>query len=129
MLNTFLVFSDLPEQMLQRKIDLCRNILRVYDAIDPGGANQRTNVLFELNYATIVQTKIKFQSKFIERDEAIVLIIFETCERNNPKPLFQMSINENLKTIKTCYDILIMETENKGIMDNRLEKILGESFI
>lgn len=32
-------------------------------------------------------------------------------------------------TIKSCYDILVKETENKGIMDSRLDKILNESFV
>lgn len=63
---------DLSEKLLQRKIDLCRSILKVYDAIDPGETNQRLNALFELNCATIIQTKIKFQSQNVKRDEAIV---------------------------------------------------------
>lgn len=42
---------------------------------------------------------------------------------------FQIAINESLQTLKHCYDVLVMETENKRIMDSRLEKILAESSI
>lgn len=42
---------------------------------------------------------------------------------------FQTIIDECLQIIKNCYDILVMESENKRIMDNRLERILNESFV
>lgn len=41
----------------------------------------------------------------------------------------QIAIETSLKDIKRCYDILAMETENKRIMDGRIERILGESFV
>lgn len=63
---------DLPEELLQRKIELCGNILKVYDAIDPGEANQRTNVEFELNCATVIQTKAKLHRNLFKRDAALV---------------------------------------------------------
>lgn len=53
-------------------MEICENILRVYDAVDPGEANQRNNVMFELKCATIIQTKIKLSQNVIERQQAIV---------------------------------------------------------
>ncbi|CRK91470.1 CLUMA_CG005137, isoform A [Clunio marinus] len=104
-------YKDLSESLLHRKIELCKNLIKVYNEIDPGEANQRTNVMFELNCALIVDTKAKFNCNSIERKKAVDII--DDC----------------LKIIKTCYNILIKETENKGIMDNRLEKIINESFL
>lgn len=70
-----LTFPELPHQLLQRKIDICENVLRVYDAIDPGEASQRTNVLFELKCATIYQIKHKLNQKRIDKTQATVCIV------------------------------------------------------
>lgn len=43
--------------------------------------------------------------------------------------LLQIHINESLIKVKSCYDVLIAETESMGIMQGRLDKILTESFI
>jgi len=66
------LFLDLSEQLLQRKIELCKSLLRVYDAIDPGETNHRTNVTFELNCATIIQRKLELNRNQIDREEANV---------------------------------------------------------
>jgi hypothetical protein len=34
-----------------------------------------------------------------------------------------------LRQIKACYDVLVRETENKAIMDKRLERITVESLV
>lgn len=68
----FLPLPDLSEQLLQRKIELCENLLRVYGAIDPGETDHKTNVTFELNCATIIQTKIKLQQSLVRKEEAMV---------------------------------------------------------
>jgi hypothetical protein len=38
-------------------------------------------------------------------------------------------MSEALASIKESYDVLILEAENKNIMDNRLKKIINESFV
>jgi hypothetical protein len=83
---------DLPEKLLQRKIELCKSLIKVYDAIDPGEASQRTNVLFELYCATLVETKAKFKSNLIKRSDANV---------NTPAFVFKNSISNNY-TIFRC---------------------------
>lgn len=74
-MSAIFISADLSEQQLLRKMELCSNILKVYDAIDPGEANQRNNVMFELKCATIVQTKIKLSLNLISRQQAIVRIV------------------------------------------------------
>lgn len=71
-----LPFLDLKENQLQRKIELCQNLMEVYDKIDPGEANQRTNVAFELDCATIVNTKNRMKRNLIRKNEAVVWIQF-----------------------------------------------------
>lgn len=41
----------------------------------------------------------------------------------------QHAIDQCLKQIKESYDVLVLETENKGIMEKRLERIMNESFV
>jgi hypothetical protein len=41
----------------------------------------------------------------------------------------QTIIDQCFKEIKECYDVLVREMENKGIMDKRLERIMNESFV
>lgn len=67
-----MLVSDLSEKHLQRKIELCDNVLQVYDKIDPGESNQRANVVFELNCAQIISIKRKLKRKLIKRDQALV---------------------------------------------------------
>lgn len=116
--------SDLPEKFLQRKIDLCRNVLEVYDKIDPGESNQRANVIFELNCATIMQYKAKLSRNLIKKDDALV---WSKTLTNSLKIINAFQPTQCMNTIKSCYDVLIKETENRRIMDVRLERILNES--
>lgn len=45
-------------------------------------------------------------------------------------PLFSKALIETCyKQIKDCYNILIRESDNKSIMDKRLENIKNESFV
>lgn len=67
-----LQFLDLSENFLKRKIKLCQQVLDVYDKINPGESNQRANVVFELNCATIIQIKTNLNRNLIKQDEALV---------------------------------------------------------
>lgn len=73
---SFRTIADLPEKLLERKIALCESCLTVYDAVDPGEANHRANVLFELNCARIIRTKGKLSRNLVSRGDAIVRIHF-----------------------------------------------------
>lgn len=65
---------DLPFELLQRKILLCQDVLKVYDILDPGETNQRSNVLFELNCAVIMDVKLKLARREIDRKETQVCL-------------------------------------------------------
>lgn len=69
---SFRFVADLPENLLERKIALCETCLTIYDAVDPGEANQRANVLFELNCARIIQVRGKLNRNLISREDATV---------------------------------------------------------
>lgn len=69
------LFADLPEKLLQRKIELCQNVTTTYECVDPGRANQLTNVIFELNCAKIIEMKIKFNRNLINKNDAMVCTV------------------------------------------------------
>lgn len=111
-------------------MEVCEEILKVYDKIDPGETSQRANVMFELNCARIIQTKAKLNDDCIKRDQAIVCWYEKSVIWNfNSFLIYQIYINECLIQVKKCFDILIAETENKFVMEQRLDKILNESFV
>lgn len=60
-----------------RKLQLCENILEIYNAIDPGRTNQRTNVVFELNCAKIIDARHKLNRNLITRTVAEVCELFD----------------------------------------------------
>lgn len=65
-------FSELSDDILQRKVELCENVIAVYDKIDPGETTNRMNAVFELNCARIMKTKLDLQRNRMKRQEAIV---------------------------------------------------------
>lgn len=52
-----IICLDLSNEQLKRKIDVCQDVIRIYDKVDPGQTSQRTNVLFELHSARIIEQK------------------------------------------------------------------------
>ncbi|XP_070490459.1 SET domain-containing protein SmydA-8-like [Chironomus tepperi] len=104
-------YKELSENLLQRKIDLCNNVLDIYNTVHPGRTDQRMNIIFELNCAKIIDMKTKLSKNLINKTNVM------------------HAIDQCLKQIKDCYDVLVLEMENKGIMDKRLERIMNESFM
>jgi hypothetical protein len=59
--------------LLHRKI-ACNEVLEIYDVLDSGFTNQRTNVVFELNCARIIEIKRKFGLGLVTKNEAEVIL-------------------------------------------------------
>lgn len=72
-----IVLSDLSDDLLQRKLTLCNEVLETYDILDPGRNNQRTNVIFELNSARVVEAKRKLGKKLASKEETQVRLYYE----------------------------------------------------
>jgi hypothetical protein len=60
--------------LLHRKIALCKDVLEIYDVLDPGRTNQRTNEVFELNCAWIIEIKRKFGLGLVTKNEVGVIL-------------------------------------------------------
>lgn len=63
---------ELSEIILRRKIDLCENVLSIYDKISPGRTNHRMNIIFELNCAKIIECQVKYGKSLIDKIDAMV---------------------------------------------------------
>lgn len=63
---------DLSEDSLRRKIDLCENVLAIYEKVDPGQTDHRMNVIFELNCARIIECQMKYRKNLIKKIDAVV---------------------------------------------------------
>lgn len=61
---------DLTSEQLKKKIDVCEDVMRIYDRVDPGQTSQKTNVLFELHSARVIELKRTKDPK--RRDEVLV---------------------------------------------------------
>nr|CAD7455694.1 unnamed protein product [Timema tahoe] len=64
------VLSDLSDEHLERKIDLCHELLEVADALSPGMSRMRGVLLFELQAAMVVNTRREFESDQITKERA-----------------------------------------------------------
>ena len=92
---------------IQRKLDICNQLLSELSILEPGISNSVLNTKFELEVAEIL--KIKRQSK--SKDEDLKLI---AC---------------HLENITKIYNLLIVASDGKALIDNRYKKIKEESLM
>ena len=74
---------DLNEDFLMRKIQLCQNVINIYDKVDPGRTNQRTNAIFELNCARIIECQRKYARNLINKSDALVSRVFFSHQQSD----------------------------------------------
>lgn len=66
------MFLDLTDGILERKLDICHEILDVTDELSPGFTKLRGSVLYELQATMVVQTKREFNKGNITKAAAQV---------------------------------------------------------
>ncbi|CAG9564520.1 unnamed protein product [Danaus chrysippus] len=62
--------NELPENLLQRKIDICHELLEVADKLDPGWSRFRGTILLELEAAMTIKIKKEFEADMLTKTEA-----------------------------------------------------------
>lgn len=67
-----IIFTDLSDELLERKIDYCNELLEVVDILDPGYSVIRAQILNELQAAMAVQAKRQFNDDKITKEAAQV---------------------------------------------------------
>ena len=63
--------------MIVKKMQLCNDVLKVYDVLDPGRTILRSNVVFELNCAKIIKAKFDILRKLISKADFDVKFNFK----------------------------------------------------
>ena len=92
---------------IQRKLDICNQLISELSILEPGISNSVLNTKFELEVAEIL--KIKRQSK--SKDECLKLIA------------------NHMENITKIYNLIIVASDGKALIDNRLKKIKEESLM
>ncbi|CAG4982109.1 unnamed protein product [Colias eurytheme] len=112
------MIHELPERLLQRKLDICRDLMRVFDVIEPGYSRLRGITLYELHAPLMVLTTREFEKKAISKEnlrnrlkeivgyltESALILGFEPSQ--SPEGLMASAARDALKKIKTWEQII-----------------------
>ncbi|CAG9858601.1 unnamed protein product [Phyllotreta striolata] len=61
--------DDLPDLILERKVELCNQLLEVLDVIEPGYSRIRGVIFFELHGPLMVLTRHQYQNEVISKEK------------------------------------------------------------
>nr|XP_022917616.1 protein msta isoform X1 [Onthophagus taurus] len=96
---------DLTEEQIQRKIDVCKELLEIADVLEPGFSRFRGSLLYDLHAAMVFKTKSDYTQGKI------------TLETANEVML------EAVNILQESAKILIVEPDMSEILRNRLEHL------
>ncbi|XP_040170568.1 SET domain-containing protein SmydA-8 [Anopheles arabiensis] len=104
--------AELPDVLLERKVELCRSILRVLDVFEPGKSRARAMILYELHAPLIMLAQSAFARGEDQRDG---------------KSLKQQ-LNEAAQILEECGAILDWEdpATPEGILANVAQQSLAQ---
>lgn len=114
----------MSDDLLDRKIKLCQELLEVADVLEPGFSRFRGCLLYDLQAAMVVQAKRDYASDKLTKQEAGVVssnlnfICFSEFWN-----LFQEILCEAVKILNESAKILISEPDMKNILEERLEHL------
>ncbi|CAH2235071.1 jg14554 [Pararge aegeria aegeria] len=97
--------SDLPDYLLNRKIDICHELLDVADKLKPGWSRFRGTILLELQAAMTMQTKREFEVDKITKAGA------------------QDQLMESMTLLQEATNILRIEPHMKEILETKLQEL------
>lgn len=111
--------EDLPDLLLERKVELCTEALQVLDVIEPGYSRIRGITLYELHAPLMILARHEYQNNFVDKEgfrkklQKAVDMLGEavTILRNEPEstPEGQLGLlAENAyKQLKENFDLLV----------------------
>ncbi|XP_023948168.2 SET domain-containing protein SmydA-8-like isoform X2 [Bicyclus anynana] len=112
------MIHEMPEEQLQRKVEICRDLMKVFDVIEPGYSRLRGITLYELHAPLMVLTTRDFEKKAITKDslrnrlkeivgylsQSALILSFEP--RHTPEGLMAGAASDALRKIKTWEQII-----------------------
>ncbi|CAG9564431.1 unnamed protein product [Danaus chrysippus] len=112
------MIHEMTEELLQRKIEICRDLMKVFDVIEPGYSRLRGITLYELHAPLMVLTTRAFERKEITKEnlrnrlkeivrylrESSIILGFEP--RSSPEGLMAGAAQHALSKIYTWEQII-----------------------
>ncbi|CAH0725452.1 unnamed protein product, partial [Brenthis ino] len=112
------MIHQMSEALLQRKVEICRDLMKVFDIIEPGYSRLRGITLYELHAPLMVLTTRDFERKAITKEnlrnrlkeivsyltESALILGFEP--KHSPEGLMASAARDALKKIKTWEQII-----------------------
>nr|XP_049702787.1 SET domain-containing protein SmydA-8 isoform X1 [Helicoverpa armigera]XP_049702791.1 SET domain-containing protein SmydA-8 isoform X1 [Helicoverpa armigera]XP_049702794.1 SET domain-containing protein SmydA-8 isoform X1 [Helicoverpa armigera] len=112
------MIHEMPEAELNRKIEICRDLMKAFDVIEPGYSRLRGVTLYELHAPLMILTTRDFEKKAITKDnlrtrlkeivryltESALILGFEP--RQSSEGLMASAARDALKKIKTWEQII-----------------------
>ncbi|KAJ8712607.1 hypothetical protein PYW07_005449 [Mythimna separata] len=112
------MIHEMPEAELNRKIEICRDLMKAFDVIEPGYSRLRGVTLYELHAPLMILTTRDFEKKAITKDnlrtrlkeivryltESALILGFEPAQSS--EGLMASAARDALKKIKTWEQII-----------------------
>ncbi|KAL0821965.1 hypothetical protein ABMA28_005353 [Loxostege sticticalis] len=99
------MLSELSDHLLQRKIDLCHDLLELADKLEPGWTRFRGTLLLDLQAALTVQTKREFEAEKLTKSGA------------------QDQLMESMVLLQEAANILRVEPGMKEIIETKIQEV------
>ncbi|XP_013199554.2 SET domain-containing protein SmydA-8 [Amyelois transitella] len=112
------MIHEMPEEELKRKIEICRDLMTVFDVIEPGYSRLRGVTLYELHAPLMILTTRDFEKKTISKEclrsrlkeivscltESALILGYEPAQ--SPEGLMATAARDALSKIKTWEQII-----------------------
>ncbi|XP_034834400.1 SET domain-containing protein SmydA-8-like isoform X2 [Maniola hyperantus] len=112
------MIHEMPEEKLHRKVEICRDLMKIFDVIEPGYSRLRGITLYELHAPLMVLTTRDFERKAISKEnlrnrlkeivsyltQSALILSFEP--RHTPEGLMASAASDALRKIKTWEQII-----------------------
>lgn len=89
--------SDLPDILLERKIELCQNVLGVLSVVEPGKTRSRALLLYELHAPLLLLARSQYSNCLLSADQ------------------LKLKVEEVVKILEECVQILEWEDKQSTI--------------
>ncbi|XP_022118009.2 SET domain-containing protein SmydA-8 [Pieris rapae] len=97
--------SELSDELLERKVEICHELLEIADKLEPGWSKFRGSILLELQGAMVMQTKRDFEADKITKSGA------------------QEQLMESMVLLQEAVNILKVEPHMKDALEEKVQEL------
>lgn len=81
--RVFVFIAEITDELLERKIELCQELLDVAEILEPGFSKFRGLLLYDLQAAVVVQAKRRYQDGEVSREDVEVVACLKSGVGND----------------------------------------------